>query len=367
MLLGYEFDLLSSIASSYHSHSSGVIQFDKTSYLSNFQSEDPNLEYLGKLEIEGLLTISKNNLITINIHVWAEFFTERLQKVFSLMGYDLKCNYDREGSKLFVSKSKEEKIEFVITCKNEIPQDEINFISLCYINTSQEYYLHWLELLNDYNNLELLYAFINEEVNRLNYKSRLIFNFFEGLDKGDLNEIFYSSIKNYLIDEGFNVKDFSTMQQFLKKITKTELDNLYIMEKNGDRLLLLKNNEKIEFSLIRNEQEIYIISDEILSIIKQMEEKLLIKINEYRKITRLNQFKLFDNTRKTAQYLSLLLVPLNGIMLLGNSLNIPFLNTVTQNVYFYWVSIAVFVFVFGFSLFYIVKPIYHLSKFSWKL
>lgn len=129
----------------------------------------------------------------------------------------------------------------------------------------------------------------------------------------------------------------------------------------------MKDKEKIEFTLIKNELEIHTFPQEILSLIRQMEEKILGKINEYRKITRLNQFKLFDNTRKTVQILSLLLVPLNGLMLLGNTLNITFLKDITQNMYFYWASIMIFIFVFGFSALYIVKPVYHLSKFSWKL
>ncbi|HDR4901613.1 TPA: hypothetical protein QCR38_003870 [Bacillus cereus] len=367
MLLGYEFDLISSIASSFRSHSHGKIQFDKVSYLSHFGGEDPNLEYLEKLEREGLVNV-RNNLITIDIHIWAEFFARRLEATLSHIGFNFKCNYDKTSSKLMVSKSEEAKIEFFITSENLIPQEDMNFISLCYINASQEYYLHWLELLNDYNTLELFGAFIKEETNRLNYKNRLTFNFFEGLDKGDLNEIFYTSIKNYLEDAGYTAKDASEIQQqLLKKITKNELYNLYVMEKNGNELVVLKDKEKIEFTLIKNELEIHTFPQEILSLIRQMEEKILGKINEYRKITRLNQFKLFDNTRKTVQILSLLLVPLNGLMLLGNTLNITFLKDITQNMYFYWASIMIFIFVFGFSAMYIVKPVYHLSKFSWKL
>lgn len=233
MLLGYEFDLISSIASSFRSHSRGKIQFDKMSYLSHFGGEDPNLEYLEKLEREGLVNV-RNNLITIDIHIWAEFFARRLEATLSHIGFNFKCNYDKTSSKLMVSKSEEAKIEFFITSENLIPQDDMDFISLCYINASQEYYLHWLELLNDYNTLELFGAFIKEETNRLNYKNRLTFNFFEGLDKGDLNEIFYTSIKNYLEDAGYTAKDSSEIQQqLLKKITKNELYNLYIMEKTG--------------------------------------------------------------------------------------------------------------------------------------
>lgn len=366
MLLGYEFDLLSSIASSYHSHNSGIIQFDKVNYLSNFRSEDPELTYLRRLESEGLLII-KNNLITIDLHAWAHFFADRLQKTLKQVGYDLECNYDQGSSKLIVFKSEEAKVEFLITSENIVPKDNVNFISLCYINTSQEYYLHWLELLNDYNNLELFYAFVSGEITRLNYENRLTFNFFEGLDKGDLNEIFYTSIKDYLIDKEFQVKDAYEMQRFLKKITRKELDELYILEKNDQQILILKNGQKIEFSLIKDETEVCVIPYELLSLFRDMESKLLSKINEYRKITRLNQFKLFDNTRKTVQILTLILVPLNGLMLLGNSLNITFLKSITHNAYFFWTAFALFVFVFVFSLFYIVKPIYNLSRFSWKL
>ena len=157
------------------------------------------------------------------------------------------------------------------------------------------------------------------------------------------------------------------MQRFLKKITRKELDELYILEKNDQQILILKNGQKIEFSLIKDENEVCVIPYELLSLFRDMESKLLSKINEYRKITRLNQFKLFDNTRKTVQILTLILVPLNGLMLLGNSLNITFLKSITHNAYFFWTAFALFVFVFVFSLFYIVKPIYNLSRFSWKL
>jgi hypothetical protein len=365
MLLGYEYDLLSSIACNYHSHENGLIQFDKMNYISNYHSQDPGLKYLEKLEGIGIVKINQN-LITIDTHAWVKLFVERLQLSIAQFGVDMTCTYNSADKKIVISKDEESKVEFLVNTENKIPKEEIKFISLCYIDTF-EYYIHWLELLNDYNNLELFCSFVKGEINRLTYEKRIIFDFFQGLDDGDLSDIFYITIKNYFEGNGYKVEESPNDSQFIKKVTKIDSNKLFIVERNSHRVLVVYNERKIEFAYLENYEELSSFPMEILGFIKVMEGSLINKVSEYKNLLRLNKLNLFDNTRKTVQLLTWLLVPINLLWTIGNARGYSFITNITQSPWFFWGSLTTSIIIVLFTLYYILLPIYRISKFNWRM
>ncbi len=70
---------------------------------------------------------------------------------------------------------------------------------------------------------------------------------------------------------------------------------------------------------------------DVENIIITLKEKLIEKVNEFNNIRNINKLKVIDNSRKVAQLLSIILVPINGLIFLANSLNISFIKQITEN------------------------------------
>lgn len=91
---------------------------------------------------------------------------------------------------------------------------------------SFEFSLFWLGLINNHNILIMFREFLSKEFERFQYDHRVKFNFFHGLEPGDINHIFHKSISKYFTKKKFYRKTISDelnqkIKMFIsKKITR---------------------------------------------------------------------------------------------------------------------------------------------------
>ncbi|MGR6020435.1 hypothetical protein ACT7CU_28295 [Bacillus paranthracis] len=105
---------------------------------------------------------------------------------------------------------------------------------------------------------------------------------------------------------------------------------MYFVKKGQFRIAVIKIENKIKF-ITYDQENILVHNTDVENIIITLKEKLIEKVNEFNNIRNINKLKVIDNSRKVAQLLSIILVPINGLIFLANSLNISFIKQITEN------------------------------------
>lgn len=153
-------------------------------------------------------------------------------------------------------------------------------------------------------------------------------------------------------------------QLLTKYVRKDEYDS-YIVNIEGENLIILKNERKIEFFSFVKEELKYskVITDEI----ENLETKLLSKISEYRKLSLFNKNQVVENATKLINLISIIVSPVSIVLCALTVLGIRIVNDIKNNIYAVITSgiILLIVAVFIFWLIYI--PAIKLSKFNWNI
>ncbi|MEN1938208.1 hypothetical protein AAIE21_22160 [Paenibacillus sp. 102] len=364
MLVGSEYEILSRIASSYKlQKNSNNIVFSLTDYKVKFQQDDRNLQYLEKLELQGFITI-KNEIVTLNITKWCNFFVEILSRRLVNQGYKYDISYDEKKNLIMVSQDDEMKTELKVNFDpNATLDNDVQTIHFCYLPTL-EYYLHWFILINDDNALDIFSFVISNKLKRLNIERQISFNFFSGLDPEDINQIYYVTIKEYFKELNLDILEHVSDTQILYETVKTEEFDAYFVKKGQFRVAVIKIENKIKF-ITYDQENILVHNTEVENIIINLKGKLIAKVNEFNSIRNINKLKVIDNSRKVAQLLSIILVPINGLILLANSLNISFIKQITENKLVFWGLILLYIITFILTITTVVVPSIRINTFSW--
>ncbi|HFJ9411716.1 TPA: hypothetical protein ACGW7I_005407 [Bacillus cereus] len=364
MLVGYEYEILSRIASSYKlQKNSNNIVFSLTDYKLKFQQDDKNIQYLEKLELQGFITI-RNEIVILNITKWCNFFVEILSRRLVSQGYKYDILYDEKKNLIMVSQDDEINTELQVNFDpNSTLDNDVQTIHFCYLPTL-EYYLHWFILINDDNALNIFSFVISNKLKKLNIERQISFNFFSGLDPEDINQIYYVTIKEYFKELNLDILEHVSDTQILYETVKTEEFDVYFVKKGQFRIAVIKIENKIKF-ITYDQENILVHNTDVENTIITLKEKLIEKVNEFNNIRNINKLKVIDNSRKVAQLLSIILVPINGLIFLANSLNISFIKQITENKLVFWGLALLYIITFILTITTVVVPSVRINTFSW--
>lgn len=367
MLLAYEYEVLSSIAANYTKHSDGTFRFSLDDYLEKFP-EDQDLIYIRKLEEQGFAQISPIS-IKVDANRWAEFFAEEINDVFSVFNCNYSCEYNGISSELVINnKIDEEKIVFKVSFDEDSFEQDHNqqCIYFCRVGTFK-LYLFWLDLLNDTNLQELFLAYIDGRVKHLQTEKTVTLRFFEGLGDDDISEIFHVSMKEYFEEEGYSISNVSDgLRQEIKIILRDDDYDAYKVQMKVGHLLVLKQRRLIKM-LPYNEEGKLDFSQPIMDEVWLLSERIQKKISLYRKLSMFNKNKVINNTRLILQVLTLVLTPINLLLIFAEYFGLQKLQDIKQNFYLLGIIGIVLLVSLMYTIFWVVVPAIRLSRFSWEL
>jgi hypothetical protein len=363
MLLGYEYELLSKIAKYYRRHNNGTFRFSINDYKLKFSEEDPSLLYLSKLEQIGFV-VRDNELLTLESHKWAEFFISKLEKELKNIDSGITCKYSKEASIIQFYDKDNLITEFYLNYDPK-KSDEQKIIHFIHLDTF-DFHLFWLDIINDTLLVEMLDSYLKKIIVRLDFDKRIRFNFFDGIESEYLNQIFHTSIKGYFSDAKMEVKDVSTpLNLEIKKFVKKDEFESFEVDIHGNQLIILKVDRRIEFLSLYNGQLFY--SDAVIHEINKLKATLIEKVSNYIKISMFNKHKIIDNTKKSIQLVTLILVPLNALLLYLNTIGIATFEKITKNPWVIGVLGIILIIILIATLYLVVYPAYQLSRFKWDI
>lgn len=363
MLLGSEYELLSHVSSIYKRHKDGYLRFSEEDFKRHFPEKESQV-YLRKLGNKELITF-KDGFIFVDTIKWAEFFSIKLCNCLREIDKSISCEFNRELDTIDITKDKSAKVTLTVKYNEEEVDKEKDVISM-FFSSAPDDELFWLDLLNDSNLINLLYSYINREVSSLNYKHRLVFSFFEGIEEEYISEIFNRSIKKYFIQGNGLPSNLSieTMEILGKYMCKEHLNAYQVRIKDVD-LIIVKNERNIEFYVFDEDKLEY--PNEIILEINKLQKRLQDKISDYRKLTLFIRNKVVENSTKLITLIAVIFSPLSMILCALTILGFKFINDVQNNIYVVGVAgIVLLGLYFGIFKF-IYWPAIKLSKFSWEI
>lgn len=366
MLLGSEYELLSYISSVYNRHRDGYLRFSEEDFRGRFPDKESQV-YLRRLESKELV-VFRDGFILVDSIKWSEFFSCKLNESLNNIDESLFCKFNKELDIIEIFQDENMKISLTLRY-NENEHDKVKDVVSMHFLTDSDNDLFWLDLLNDTNLINMLYSYIIKEISSLNYKHRLMFSFFEGLEEEYISEIFNKSIKDYFIQGGGKTESLSSETiQILRKYMRKDNPNAYQICLRGINLIISKNERSIEFYVLNGDKLVYPI--EISREIDKLQEKLLNKVSEYRKLTLFVKNKVVENSTKLITLVSVILSPLSVVLCILTTLGVKFLSGLGNNVYNVYIVggsgiLLVILYILIFKLIYI--PAIRLSKFSWQI
>jgi hypothetical protein len=125
------------------------------------------------------------------------------------------------------------------------------------------------------------------------------------------------------------------------------------------------HNEEIMFFQFRNGTLVYL--ENALGELDVLKRTLIKKISQYRQLSLFNKHKIIDNTRRLLQMITLIITPINLLILFGSTTGIEQLDKFTKNIWVIGVTAALLVLVLIGIVWLVVIPAYKISKFNWKL
>ncbi|MCY9592995.1 hypothetical protein PC41400_27115 [Paenibacillus chitinolyticus] len=362
MLLGSEYEWLSRIAGVYNRHiTTGQFQFTENDYKLKF-SYDSSLLELEKLIYKGYV-IRRDNLIILDSIQWINTFLDGINKSLIKYNNKLKCEYDLQENKVFIYENNEKIKGYSLNfSKMATPEDEvINFVRLA----SFDFYIYWLDLLNDNELFEMFYYHLTNKLSKFKYDKRIIFDFLDDLETSEFNEIYETTLKEYFKNKEMDIRELTNDQgQVLKKFLLSDIFNAYSVSIHSCIIFVVKKDKKIEF-ISYETSEIY--DESVIGEIEVLRNKLLKKVTLYRSLNRFNKNKVGENTQKTIQIASLLITPINILLLFGISKNISWIKDLVNNYYLYIVIVGVLIISLIGAFLWVIIPSIRLSIFKWKL
>lgn len=364
MLVGSEYEHISKIAHHYTLHSNGTYIFSESDYKLNFH-EDYNLFYLSRLEELGFI-VRERSMIKISINKWILYFIAKLEAEFKLLGYKLNCQYKEDTRTVYFLDEIGERISaFTINFDPEYDNISDNYINFVHLDTF-DFYIYWLDLLNDKQLLDSFYSFLMNEFKSFKYKNRLVFNFFDGIEDQFLMQLYYNSIKNYFKEKGMEEFQIPAhISQAVKVLVKKDDFLQYGITIASIQVVVVKLGRTIEFILFENGELAQ--NSKVVKEIQELKEKVLEKVNSYAKIALFNKNKIIDNFKKTIQLVSLLFTPINAILLYGISLNIPYLSSLSKNKWIFGTVTLLHIITIVGTVFWVAIPSWRLTRFSWRI
>ncbi|MCL9659431.1 hypothetical protein L2089_01970 [Paenibacillus hunanensis] len=366
MLLGSEYEMITKIAMNYTWHSTiGAFQFSENDYRLKFP-EDNNLFYLKKLISKGYAEYINNNQLKVDSVVWVNEFIKKLQKEISLKGYDYILSYNLQENTILI-KLKDKELFKLNANFNSNTSNYDTIISFVYIPTLEPY-IFWMDLLNDPILLDMFLAFLEKKLSSLNFKFKLSFSFFDGLDNSFISDIFYVSIQNYFQDGGFNLGKLNDQQfQWISKHYLKENIEAYTVKKDDIEIILFKSEERIDFLSFNEMGEIYynpLVNKEF----SKLENALKLKISSFRRVNMYLTNKSADVGRKITQTTIIILTALNLVFMFGvSSLKIIWMDQLLHSMVAYIaIVVLLFLIILGY-VFWLVVPNIKLITFNWKL
>lgn len=360
MLVEYEYELLSYMASKSISKSDNVI-FVPFNYINDL---DDNINvYIEKLKGNGIAEINKNG-IDICINRWIEVFLNLVNQKFLKNNINIIANYiDEKKLMIFNVDDTEVKFNIVIKKESKVYSGDCIFMSLLNLSLGD---LYWMDLLNDNNKLQMFYMYLKKEVSRLNIDKYKELNIFEGIQEAHISEIFNVTLRKYFEDrERYIIPIDLETKLLIKDIIKKDELNYYGIDFDEFMLVVAKDNRIIKFISIKDEQIIF--SKEIDQTIEDIQCKLIKRVSEFRKLHMFKDNKIIENSSKlTDAAIKLFLPIITAINLLGLSQFIT-VESISKYRYLTYIISGVLVVLQIYIIILVYIPIYKLAKFKWDI
>ena len=242
-------------------------------------------------------------------------------------------------------------------------QDIIHFCNPAFMD---DFFLSWLDLLNDSVLVEHLFHFLQKKYSHFSFKYKKNFNFLDGLDFDYINQIFYNSIPNYFEKRGYKINrqvDTETSTLLRLNYHQSEIDLIEVIDPQYKSIYVVKHQRNISFlSVIDNSIVMFKNED-----VDDLEEKLLKKIKDFARINLLNKQKLLDLSDKSIKLAWFFITLLNAVLLYGNTKGVTAFTEITSSKYVLnGVAIAL-VILTGFTFYLYTLPAIRLSLFKWEV
>ncbi|EJQ89405.1 hypothetical protein ACQVWH_19080 [Bacillus toyonensis] len=360
MLLGHEYEILSRIPEHFTLHNSNYFIFNQKKLTDEFHSTE--IDSLMSLTDQGILS-KKSDLIYIDINNWIDLFIKELEKTMTNLGYSFICKYNKDESLIQFQSKESEDISKEFQLNFNPNAEEVynlnNVIHFC-IPMSFEFSLFWLDLINNHNILIMFCEFLNNEFERFQYDKKIRFNFFDGLELGDINHIYHKSISSYFTKKQFNKNIISEeLNQKIKMFISKEDYEAYQITINKSNIAVVKlKNEIIFFSFL--EDKLYY-SQETLQELENLKELLLNKVSEYNQIMLINRTKLIDSKHKSS------IIIFNIFSYLAISLNFFIYTLNLNNQYLKFATATISIISLLAIIWWIIIPVIKISRFSWEI
>ena len=360
MLVEYEYELLSYFAGK------STIKSDNIVFVSFniINALDDNInKYLERLKEYDVVKINKNG-VDIYIDKWVEVFLNFINKKFLINNIDIVAKYINEKNIInFIVDDTEVNFNIVIKKENKCYSEDCIFMSSLNLSLGD---LHWIDLLNDNNKLQMFYMYLKKEVSRLNINKYKEINIFEGIAETHISEIFNVSLKKYFenIKKNEIPVDLET-KLLIKNIVKKDNFNYYGIDFGEFMLVVIKDNCLIKFISIKDEEVIF--SKEIDKTIKEIQNKLVNKVSEFRKLHMYKENKIIENSSKLTDSAIKLFLPLiTAINILGLSKFIT-VESISRYRYIPYIIAGILVGLQIFIIILVYAPAYKLARFKWDI
>ncbi|MFB0831827.1 hypothetical protein ACEU2D_19790 [Brevibacillus laterosporus] len=360
MHLGCEYAILSKISNHYRRQSDGKFRFTEKDYLQKID-DDPDLEYLALLENAGFVK-RNNKQIEIDSITWLNFFVKNLNH--EIKRFHIQCRYSSIEKELQFYKDEKLVIKFVANFNEENFKVNEHIINFCYVY-SFEYNIFWFDLLTDINQLEFFCAYLNNQITKLSSDNRPIFDIFEGLKDEYLGEIYRVTIPDYFQQSKYESTRIRNSQlQKISTLIKKENPETYGFIICNHEVFFVKAEKTIQVLSFINDELVF--SNEVLSEIEFLRQKLIKKISQFRSYTLKNENKVFDISKRTLEITTMILTPLNLLILIFtsyyNNLNKYFSNPYVIGIMAFFLCIVLII-----TFTTIIIPTIKLNFFKWKI
>jgi len=364
MLLGREFIILTQIPSLYMRHEDGRFRFSINNYKTNF-TEDESLKYLERLASLSIAKIDRE-MIEIDSIEWIRFFATKLTRELTMIDDKIKCQLYNKDSLQFLY-NEESIATFILNFSSKYKTTDIeNIIHFCNPALMDDFFLSWLDLLNDNVLVEHLFQFLQKKYSHFSFKYKKNFNFLDGLDYDYINQIFYNSIPDYFEKRGYKINrqvDTDTSALLRLNYHQSELDSIELIDSHDKSIYAVKHQKSISFiSIIDNSIARFKNED-----VDDLEEKLLKKIADFASINLLNNQKLLDLSDKSIKFTWFFITLVNAVLLYGNTKGVTAFKEITSSKYVLnGVAIAL-VILTVFTFYFYTLPAIRLSLFKWRI
>lgn len=361
MLIQYEYQILSCIAANktiLKTNNDLCISLDNIDYI------DENLSiYIDKLSLKNIVNVKGNNLI-VSVEEWAKFFVEKLSIEFDKNGLNVECVFDSQNQMLEFILNDTHKI-FKLAFSTQVDEEEKDIIFM-FMPNIHDCKVFWLDLINDKNMLNVFYCYLINEVNSIQSDNCKELNIFEGISDLNLSEIFNISIKNHLINKNNKLVNVEFEDRCLiKKIVKKNDINCYAIEIDGCNLCLVKDEKKIKFFTLKNSQIVHVenIDNQIINV----NNLLMDKVSEFRKLVMFKENNIVDTTVKLASNGMKIFVPLTLGLDILSILNVLDIRKIMYYKWVLWLIIIILIIFQSMIIYLVYWPSFRLSKFKWDI